>query len=81
MAMMFFVLLSFAEIPEPDWSELPIQAPVPKEISFDLDEHLREEVQRVRTQVYAEVKFMLTILLCKQNILYSGRVYLSRKTP
>lgn len=55
MAMMFFVLLSLAEMPEPDWSESPKYAPVASEISFELDDHLREEVQRVRTQVYAEV--------------------------
>lgn len=55
MAMMFFVMLSFAEIPDPDWNDLPKHAPVPTEIFFELDEHLREEVQRVRSEVYAEV--------------------------
>lgn len=56
MAKMFFVMLSFAELPEPDWSELPVQVPVPQEIRFELDEHLRQEVQRVRAQVDQEVR-------------------------
>lgn len=54
--MMFFVMLSLAEIPDPDWNELPKHVPVPTEISFQLDDHLREEVQRVLAQVNAEVK-------------------------
>lgn len=56
MAMMFYTMLSLVELPEPDWNELPERAPVPKEIGFELDEHLRQEVQRVRIQVYAEVR-------------------------
>lgn len=77
MAMMFFVMLSLAEIPEPDWSDLPKQAPVPEEISFELDERLRHEVQRVHAQVYAEVEiieFKCSTLNTKLSVIFPERL-------
>lgn len=42
-----FLLMSMMEEPEPDWSELPKYRIIPKEIKFQLDDHLRGEIARM----------------------------------
>ncbi|KAG5674265.1 hypothetical protein PVAND_004245 [Polypedilum vanderplanki] len=42
-----FILLSLMEEPEPDWSVEPKIKIIPKEIKFQIDDHLRNEIVRV----------------------------------
>lgn len=55
MAIMVYIMLTLLEEPEPDWTAgVPARAEVPRELRFDLDGRLRDEVQRVWRDVNAE---------------------------
>lgn len=42
-----FLLMSMLEEPEPDWNELPKHAVIPKEIKFQIDDHLQQEIAKM----------------------------------
>lgn len=42
-----FILMSLMEEPEPDWDELPVNRVIPRELKFQLDGRLREEIARM----------------------------------
>lgn len=51
-------MISLLQVPEPDWYQLPAQAPVPIELKFDLDDHMVKEIQDTWTFVEKTVSIL-----------------------
>lgn len=68
-----FLLMSMFEEPEPDWDELPKNRIIPKEIKFQIDDHLLAEIKRM--EIYA-VSVKNTVLVQCQQFDGYGKSYM-----
>lgn len=59
-----YILMSMMEEPEPDWEVEPTVKVIPKEIKFNIDDHLRNEIVRVE-EFLSGIKDSVTIV-CEQ---------------
>lgn len=59
-----FLLMSMLEEPEPDWDELPKNRIIPKEIKFQIDDHLLAEIKRM--EIYAASVKNTVLVQCQQ---------------
>jgi carnitine O-octanoyltransferase len=59
-----FLLLSMLEEPEPDWTIEPVNKVVPKEISFTLDDSLRQEIKKM--EAFAKTIENTVLVSCTQ---------------
>lgn len=50
----FFILLSLMEEPEPDWEVVPEKFSIPKELRFDIDDKLQQEIVRMDQHIEAQ---------------------------
>jgi carnitine O-octanoyltransferase len=60
----FFILLSLMEEPEPDWDEIPTEISFPKELKFDIDQKLHDEI--IRMDNYCEDQRNSVLVRCEQ---------------
>lgn len=72
-----FVLMSMLEEPEPDWDELPKNRIIPKEIKFQLDDHLRSEISRMDQHASATKNSVIAV--CQQFDSYGKTFMKSNK--
>lgn len=59
-----FILFSLLEEPEPDWEELPRIRNIPKEIKFQIDDHLRQEISKM--DQHSQTAINSVIAVCQQ---------------
>lgn len=59
-----FILMSMLEESEPDWDELPINRIIPKEIKFQLDDHLLQEIDKM--EQYSQNSKNSVVTQCQQ---------------